>query len=62
MEENAELNGDNDIYDPEKFNKTWLEGGYLPLTAIRVIGEEPSSLQSKTIDSDANCLVVRTKI
>jgi hypothetical protein len=35
------------------FNKTWVEGGYLPLNHIRSI-DDPSQ--------DSLCLVIKTKI
>jgi len=48
--------GENN-YDPSMFNKSWVEGGYLPIQHVRQINQEHVE------DSiDDSCLVIKTKV
>jgi hypothetical protein len=53
IQDQQESSQDPSDYDPQMFNKTWLEGGYLPINHVRNI-DQPYN--------DDACLVIKTKI
>ena len=64
LQQRTENESKETSYDPLMFSKTWLEGGYLPITSIRAMetNAEESEAKSAASNNDASCLVVRTKI